>query len=155
MRSISPKRLSLLAMFIALQIVLSKFLMLQLAPSVRLSIDSVPILLAGIWFGPIAGGLVGALSDFLGTILFPTAGAYFPLLTVAFLLIGIVAGLLSRIVKVKQHILRIALIVIPAEIIGSYFFKSFALSILIGRPMIELLAALALHQPDTDGDRPL
>ena len=99
MKSISTKRLSLLAMFIALQIVLSKFLMLQLAPSVRLSIDSVPILLAGIWFGPIAGGLVGALADFLGTILFPTAGAYFPLLTVAFLLIGVVAGLLSRIVK--------------------------------------------------------
>ena len=144
MKSISTKRLSLLAMFIALQIVLSKFLMLQLAPSVRLSIDSVPILLAGIWFGPIAGGLVGALADFLGTILFPTAGAYFPLLTVAFLLIGVVAGLLSRIVKVKQHILRIALIVIPAEIIGSYLFKSFALSVLIGRPFVELLAARAL-----------
>ena len=78
MKTITPKRLSLLAMFIALQIVLSKFLMLQLAPSVRLSIDSVPILLAGIWFGPIAGGLVGALADSLGTILFPTGGAYFP-----------------------------------------------------------------------------
>ena len=45
MKTITPKRLSLLAMFIALQIVLSKFLMLQLAPSVRLSIDSVPILI--------------------------------------------------------------------------------------------------------------
>ena len=144
MKAITTKRLSLLAMFIALQIVLSKFLMLQLAPSVRLSIDSVPILLAGIWFGPIAGGLVGALADFLGTILFPTAGAYFPLLTVAFLLIGLVAGLLSRVVKVKQSILRIALIVIPAEIIGSYLFKSFALSILIGRTFVELLAARAL-----------
>ena len=70
MKSLTTKRLSLLAMFIALQIVLSKFLMLQLAPSVRLSIDSVPILLAGLWFGPLAGALVGTLADFLGTLLF-------------------------------------------------------------------------------------
>jgi ECF transporter S component (folate family) len=144
MKTITPKRLSILAMFIALQIVLSKFLMLQLAPSVRLSIDSVPILLAGIWFGPIAGGLVGALADSLGTILFPTGGAYFPLLTVAFLLIGVVSGFLSRIVKVKQSLLRIALIVIPAEIVGSYFFKSFALSLLVGVPFSGMLAARAL-----------
>ncbi len=144
MKTITPKRLSLLAMFIALQIILSKFLMLQLAPSVRLSIDSVPILLAGIWFGPIAGGLVGALADSLGTILFPTGGAYFPLLTVAFLLIGVVSGLLSRVVKVKQPLLRIALIVIPAEIVGSYFFKSFALSLLVGVPFSGMLVARAL-----------
>ena len=144
MKSITPKRLSLLAMFIALQIVLSKFLMLQLAPSVRLSIDSVPILLAGIWFGPLAGGLVGALADFLGTMLFPTAGTYFPPLTIAFLLIGVTAGLLARVIKVKHPLLRIALIVIPSEIIGSYLFKSYALSFLIGVPFTVLLASRAL-----------
>ena len=144
MKSITPKRLSLLAMFIALQIVLSKFLMLQLAPSVRLSIDSVPILLAGLWFGPLAGALVGTVSDFLGTLMFPTAGAYFPPLTVAFLLIGLTAGILSRVVKVKQPLLRIALIVIPSEIVGSYLFKSFALSFLVGAPFSVLLAARAL-----------
>lgn len=144
MKTLTPKRLSLLAMFIALQIVLSKFLMLQLAPSVRLSIDSVPILLAGIWFGPVAGGIVGALADFLGTILFPTGGTYFPLLTVAFFLIGFIAGLLSLVIKFKRPYLRIALIVIVSEIIGSYFFKSFALSILVGAPFSVMLSARAL-----------
>ena len=144
MKSLTTKRLSLLAMFIALQIVLSKFLMLQLAPSVRLSIDSVPILLAGLWFGPLAGALVGTLADFLGTLLFPTAGAYFPPLTIAFLLIGLSAGVLSRVVKVKQPLLRVALIVIPSEIIGSYLFKSFALSFLVGAPFSVLLASRAL-----------
>lgn len=144
MKKLTPKRLSLLAMFIALQIVLSKFLMLQLAPSIRLSIDSVPILLAGIWFGPLAGGLVGALGDFLGTMLFPTAGTYFPPLTIAFLMIGLTAGLLSRVVRVKHALLRIALIVIPAEIVGSYLSKSLALSFLIDAPFTALLAARAL-----------
>jgi len=144
MKKITPKHLSLLAMFIALQIVLSKFLMLQLAPSIRLSIDSVPILLTGIWFGPLAGGLVGALADFLGTMLFPTAGTYFPPLTIAFFMIGLSAGLLSRIVRIKHPLLRIVLIVIPAEIIGSYFSKSLALSFLVGAPFTTLLAARAL-----------
>ena len=144
MKSISPKRLTLLAMFIALQIVLSKFLMLQLAPSVRLSIDSVPILLAGLWFGPVAGGLVGALADFLGTILFPTAGAYFPPLTIAFFMIGLTAGLLSRWINCKNQLLRVAIIVVVSEFVGSYLSKSFALSLLIGVPFSGLLAARAL-----------
>ncbi len=144
MKSITPKRLSLLAMFIALQIILSKLLMLQVAPSVRLSIDSVPILLAGLWFGPIAGGLVGALADFLGTILLPTAGAYFPPLTIAFFLTGLSAGLLSKVIRVKQPLIRIAIIVIVSEFVGSYLFKSFALSLLIGIPFTGLLALRAL-----------
>ncbi len=144
MKSVTPKRLSLLAMFVALQIVLSKFLMLQLTDSIRLSIDSVPILLSGLWFGPLAGALVGALADSLGTLLFPTAGAYFPPLTVAFSLIGFTAGLLSRLVKGKHPVLRMALIVIPAEIVGSYLAKSAALSLLTGISFAGLLAARAL-----------
>ncbi|HWQ06086.1 MAG TPA: folate family ECF transporter S component [Feifaniaceae bacterium] len=140
----SPKRLSLMAMLIALQIVLSKFLMLQLTDSIRLSIDSVPILLAGLWFGPIAGGIVGALADLLGTVLFPTAGAYFPLLTVAFFLIGATSGLLSLAIKNRPAVLRAVVCVIPAELIGSFLFKSFALSTLYGVPFLGMLAARAL-----------
>ena len=133
-KQITAKRLSLMAMLIALQIVLSKFLMLQATSSIRLSIDSVPILLAGVWFGPIAGGIVGLLSDLLGTLLFPTAGMYYPPLTIAFILIGVCAGLLARFVKVKHALLRASLIVIPAELVGSLLTKSLALSFLLGIP---------------------
>ncbi len=144
MKHITPKRLSLMAMLIALQIVLSKFLMLQLTGSIRLSIDSVPILLSGIWFGPLAGGIVGLLSDLLGTLLFPTAGMYYPPLTAAFVLIGVCAGFLVKIVKSKNGLLRAALIVIPAEIVGSYLTKSAALSGLTQLPFSALLVARAL-----------
>jgi len=144
LKKITPKRLSLMAMLIALQVVLSKFLMLQLTDSIRLSIDSVPILLAGIWFGPVAGGIVGALADALGTVLFPTAGAYFPLLTVAFCLVGAVSGLLSLAVKDRSPMLRALVCVIPAEIAGSLLFKSFALSLLYGIPFTGMLAARIL-----------
>lgn len=144
MKQITPKRLSLMAMLIALQIVLSKFLMLQLTGSIRLSIDSVPILLSGIWFGPLAGGLVGLLSDLLGTLLFPTTGMYYPPLTIAFVLIGVTAGFLAQIVRNKRALVRAALIVIPAELVGSYLAKSAALSALVQIPCLAMLAARAL-----------
>ena len=86
----------------------------------------------------------GTLSDFIGTILFPTAGAYYPPLTIAFSLIGFVAGFLPLLVKSKRAFLRAAMIVIPAELAGSYLFKSFALSMLIGVPFPVLLATRAL-----------
>ena len=144
MKQITPKRLSLMAMLIALQIVLSKFLMLQLTDSIRLSIDSVPIILAGVWFGPVAGGFVGVLGDLLGTVLFPTAGAYFPLLTVAFMIIGVVAGLLSYAVQKRPVAVRAIACVIPAEFAGSLLFKSFALGTLYGLPFFTMVGIRVL-----------
>jgi len=144
MKRITPARLSLMAMFIALQVVLSKFLMLQAAPSVRLSIDSVPILLAGMWLGPIAGGLVGVLGDAVGTILFPTAGGYYPPLTLGFLLIGVISGFIAPLVKNRGPLLRAICCVLPAEFVGSLIWKSYALSMLIGAPYLSMLAMRAL-----------
>ena len=151
---ITTKALTLGAMFIALQVILSKFLMLQPAPSIRLSIDAVPIYLAALWLGavtgrrwvgPLAGGIVGLLADALGTILFPTAGAYFPPLTVAFILTGVIAGFLGMaLLRHNRTLWRVALIVIVTEIIASYFYKSLSLSWLTGLPFSALLVSRAL-----------
>ena len=148
------KILTLGAMFVALQVVLSKFLMIQATPSIRLSIDAVPIFLAAIWFGsiadkkwvgPIAGGIVGLLADAVGTLLFPTAGAYFPPLTLGFILIGVIAGLLSMaLLRVKRSLWRIALVVIITEFLASYLYKGLALSWLMGTPYVVMLASRAL-----------
>ena len=145
MKQKTTRALAISAMLIALQIVLSKFLMVQLGPSLRLSIDSVPIVLAGLWFGPLVGGAVGALADILGTVLFPTAGAYFPPLTAAFVVIGVSAGLLRRLLAGERaNIARAALLVCAGELLGSYLVKSVALSWLTGAPVGVLLASRAL-----------
>lgn len=141
----STKKLALMAMFIALQVVLSKFLMLQATPSIRLSIDAVPVLLAGLWFGPIAGGIVGVLADLVGTVLFPTAGAYYPPLTVAFLLLGLIAGFIGKaLLKINRPLWRIALCTIPAELIASLLWKTLALSWLYGTPFFVMLGTRIL-----------
>ncbi len=142
---LSAKMLALMAMFIALQVVLSKFLMIQATPSIRLSIDAVPVLLAGLWFGPIVGGVVGVLADLVGTVLFPTAGAYYPPLTVAFLLLGVISGLLGKVfLKSKRTLWRVALCTVSAELIASLFWKTLALSWLYGAPFAMMLATRAL-----------
>ena len=139
MKHSAVKSLVLAAMLAALQVVLSKFLMVQASPTVRFSIDSVPIELAGLLLGPVFGAIVGALGDMLGTILFPTAGAWYPPLTAAYAVIGLIAGLFGGFVRKKPGFLRILAAVAAAELIGSLAVKTAVLSTLSGFPFMTQL----------------
>ena len=55
----SPKRLAIMAMFIALQIILARFVGLQLSEGLRISFEAIPVLLSSLWLGPVAGAIVG------------------------------------------------------------------------------------------------
>ena len=144
MKSLSTKKLVLFAMFAALQVVLSKFLMIMVTPSIRLSIDSVPIHLAALLFGPLGGALVGMIGDLLGTLLFPTAGAWYPPLTLCYGVIGLVSGLFSRRVKQAPKNGLILLAVAAGELSGSLLCKTLALSRLMGLPFLIQLSARVL-----------
>lgn len=144
MKKIDTRALVLLASLAALQVVFSKFLMIQATPSVRFSVDSTPIILAGLWYGPVAGALVGALADMLGTILFPTAGAWYPPLTAAYVLIGLLPGLIGRYIVKKRTLPAVAGIVVVTEAVASLIVKSLALSSLRGIPFPVQLAARIL-----------
>ena len=92
-RSVFPVRnLVLMGVLIAMQVVLARFLGIQINEGLRVSFECIPIILAGFWLGPISGMLVGAVSDILGTVL-SGYGAYFPLLTVGPMLLGALCGL--------------------------------------------------------------
>ncbi len=58
----NTKTIAMMGVLIALQIAASRLLAINLSPSLRLSISDSFILLAGIWFGPIGGALVGGLA---------------------------------------------------------------------------------------------
>ncbi len=84
--------MSLLA---AISIVCGKYLAIGVGEVLRFSFENLPILLAGILFGPVAGGVVGVLADLIGCLLvgyginpFAMAGAA---------LIGVLSGILWRI----------------------------------------------------------
>lgn len=92
----SIQRMCIMALFVALQIVLSRYLCYQLSSSTRLSFANVPNILAGLWLGPVSGGVVALVSDVLGMLLQPSSGVYFPPLTLAPILLSVGAGCLIR-----------------------------------------------------------
>ena len=86
------RRLVVLAMLIAMEIVLSRVLPPVSTPILKISFAFIPVATAAILYGPLWAGCVGALADLIGALLLPI-GTYFPGLTLTALLIGMIYGL--------------------------------------------------------------
>ena len=87
---ISVRTLTAMALLIAMSIVFSWVLSISTG-FVRFNLGSLPVLLAGILFGPWAGFVVGMVADIIGGVL---AGyAINPLITLGAASIGLVGGL--------------------------------------------------------------
>lgn len=84
-------------------------------PALRLSFVQIPIIIAGIIFGPLAGALSGIVSDLLGALLFPK-GAYFPGFTLTAALWGFIPGIVFKFfkdenMKINYNVLNIVSII--------------------------------------------
>jgi ECF transporter S component (folate family) len=144
MFKINVRSITFTAMFTALSIVFTRVFAIINTDTLRLTIGNVPIMLAGIFFGPVAGALCGALSDILGCLLI---GGYMPYLpmTLSPILIGVLPGVAAILAKsrIKNGIsnkLVLAATVIVTELIASFFWKSLCLSWLYGSPFTVLFA---------------
>lgn len=84
MKKITTQKLVLIGILIAMQIVLTRFLSIQ-TPFIRIDIGFLPIAIIGILFGPISGGISGAIADLIGVFLFPVGTPYFGFTLSAFL----------------------------------------------------------------------
>lgn len=123
------KMLVTLSVLIAMEIVLSRFLSIN-AWNTKIGFSFVPIVVAAMLYGPIAGGIVGAMGDFLGAVLFPI-GAYFPGFTLTAFLTGVVFGLLLH---NNCSIPKIILAVLINQCVLSLCLNTLWLSILYGTP---------------------
>ena len=65
-RSMSTRALAYCALLAAISVVLARLIIPMPNASTRFSIEAVPIYLAGMLFGPMAGGLVGFSADLVG-----------------------------------------------------------------------------------------
>lgn len=61
----------------------------------------IPCFLAGIFLGPVAGFVVGAVGDILGLLIMPF-GPWMPLITVASGLLGFIPGVVFKYAKIKN-----------------------------------------------------
>lgn len=87
------RTLATLALLCAMEIVLARFCVIWITNSIKITFEAIPILTAGLLFGPVAGAVVGAVSDILGAGLLSGLG-WLPVLTVTPTLLGVMAGLL-------------------------------------------------------------
>ena len=73
----STRSLVIMAALTAIQIILARYLAVQVNEVLRISFETVPLALAGMWLGPLGGAIVALVSDVLGTIIYGY-GVWFP-----------------------------------------------------------------------------
>jgi len=61
---------------------------------IRIGFMAVVVAATGVFYGPLSGGIFGAVYDLLAFIVFPTGGPYFPGFTISFAMVGILGGTL-------------------------------------------------------------
>lgn len=95
--SLDSKMLTRIALLIALNIILERVLSLRIplggVEGMRIGIGTLPVILAGVFMGPLAGGLVGGIGDLVGYFVNPI-GPYMPHFTMTAALRGIIPGLI-------------------------------------------------------------
>lgn len=131
----TTRMLTTLALLIALEIILSRFLSISMW-NTKIGFSFVPVVVAAILYDPLAAGSVAALADFVGAILFPI-GAYFPGFTLTAFLTGCVFGFFLH---KKQGWPQIIASVGINQFVLSLFLNTLWISILYGSPYAPLLA---------------
>lgn len=132
---IKVKVLVNVSLLIALEVVLARFLSIN-TPIVRIGFGFLPTAICAMMYGPIWGGVTGAVADIIGATLFPT-GAYFPGFTLSAALTGIVFGLFLYNRKGNWAQLAGA---VSINCLGiSLLLSTLWLSVLFGTPYLQLI----------------
>lgn len=96
MKRMDTSRIVTLGLLISLNIILVRFASVRISiggvEGIRIGLGNFPVVFAGLFLGPLAGGVVGAIGDVLGFILNPM-GLYMPHFTFSAALTGIIPGL--------------------------------------------------------------
>ena len=131
------------AIFAAISIVCGKFLAISVGDTLRFSLENLPIILSGIIFGPTVGAFTGLVADIIGCIL--RGYAINPILTLASVLIGFLAGSIYYILnKINSHI-RLALTVLFCHTAGSVIIKTIGLCLWYGSPFYATLISRIIN----------
>lgn len=131
------------ALFIAMSIVLGKLLAFNIGNSIRISFENLPVLMAGIFFGPVIGAVVGLGADLIGCII---AGySINPIITLGIVSVGFISGLLAMLIKTDKLPLRIYPSVLIAHAVGSMVIKSIGLFVYFHTPIAVLLTRIPLY----------
>lgn len=133
------KFVAALAMLAAISIVCGKYLGINVGEFMRFSLESMPIIFAGIAFGPVAGAAVGIIADLVGCVM--VGWMPIPWVTVGAAVIGVVSGGINILLK-KSTLpswLKTAIVVFSAHLMGSVLIKTIGLADFYHMPYIVLM----------------
>ena len=131
------------ALLSALSIVCGKYLKIPVGDVMRFSFENLPILLAGIAFGPLAGMATGVIADLIGCVL--VGYAINPLVTLGAAAIGALGGLLYHLCNKLPLFVRLLITVMLSHTIGSVVIKTFGLAKFYDLPFFELVLWRSLN----------
>ena len=119
---LNTRSLVMMALLVAIQIILARYLSIQ-SETFRISFETIPLALAGMWLGPLAGVIVALVADILGTVL-SGIGLYFPPLSLGPMVFAFLCGIGGEYVRQVQRPLLsqvlMILLVVVAGIINSF-----------------------------------
>ena len=128
-----------LAMLAAISIICGKYLAIRGGDILRFSFENLPIIFAGLTFGPISGILVGVVADLVGCVM--VGYTINPIVTVGAAAIGCVAGICRVLLrKVGKNSVFVTIVSVTlAHLIGSVLIKTFGLSAFYDMPLVTLM----------------
>lgn len=124
---ISLKMLVIAAMLTAIGVVIGIICktFLDFGGIFRITFENLPIIMSGILFGPVVGGMVGAAVDIISAL---TAGqAPLPFVMVGSITVGVVSGIMAKYIVKQKGKRQIILSATAAHLIGSMIIKPIAL----------------------------
>lgn len=134
-QKLTVKSYSIIGALVAMEIILSRFLSIH-TWNLKIGFSFVPIVVTAMLFGGVYAGLVGAIGDIIGAILFPV-GPYFPGFTITAFLNGVIFAFF---LKKKPTFMNIVISVLLVQIVGSLGLNTFWISMLYGSPFWPLFA---------------
>ena len=140
------KSLTLAAMLVAMSVIIGIFCKSVLnfgGGLFRITFENLPIIMAGMMFGPIAGALTGVVADLFGCLL--VGYTINPIVTLGAFFIGLTSGFICKHVKISKDIFKIIVCVVTSHIIGSIIIKTFGLATFYSFPVYVLMAWRALN----------
>lgn len=134
-QKLTVKSYSIIGALVAMEIILSRFLSIH-TWNLKIGFSFVPIVVTAMLFGGVYAGLVGAIGDIIGAMLFPV-GPFFPGFTITAFLNGVIFAFF---LKKKPTFVNIVISVLLVQIVGSLGLNTFWISMLYGSPFWPLFA---------------
>lgn len=107
--------------------------------ALRLSFGEIPIILAGVLFGPIGGGLTGLASDLIGYIINSHGGPFFPGFSLSAVLTGLIPGWILYKRRRSLSLYRVGATVLVTDLVAGIFLNTLWLTLLYGQGFFVIL----------------